>query len=244
MTENTIAHHFHEYFSICNANTEDLKKEVFKLRYDVYCAELGYEKDCPIDCEKDKFDEYSKHVLVKHRPSGIYAGCVRVVTPPPHNPKVLLPFEVNCSDSFDPKKVAFLRDGEYVQVGEASRLAVRSNFRRRASDAKSPDSINPERVSLDVCIERMGMRYFPFIAVALYFGATSLLRHQNIKYAVLMMEPRLARLLKRIEINFIQLGETIDYHRLRALYYIEPTFVDALKPELKEFYYYVDQQLR
>jgi N-acyl amino acid synthase of PEP-CTERM/exosortase system len=163
------------------------------------------------------------------------------VTPPPHNPKALLPFEANCSQSFDPKKVAFLREGESVNVGEASRLAVRSKFRRRESDAKSPNGINPELISLDCSMD--GMRYFPFIAVALYFAATSLLRHQNIKYAVLMMESSLARLLKRIGINFIQLGETMDYHGQRALYYIEPTFVDALKPELKELYHYVDQQL-
>jgi N-acyl amino acid synthase of PEP-CTERM/exosortase system len=238
MTEKTLADHFHEYFSLCIADTIDLKKEVFKLRYDVYCAELGYEKDCPIDCEKDSFDEYSTHVLIKHRSSGIYAGCVRLVTPPPHNPKALLPFEANCSQSFDPKKVAFLREEENVKVGEVSRLAVLSMFRLRVNDAKSPDGINPERMS---CME--GTRYFPLIAVALYFSATSIVRYHKIKYAVVMMEIRLARLLKLSGINFIQLGEKIEYHGQRALYYIEPTFIDALKPELKELYKSVDQQL-
>jgi len=87
------------------------------------------------------------------------------------------------------------------------------------------------------------MRYFPFIAVALYFAATSIVRYHNIKYAVVMMETRLARLLKRSGINFIQLGETMDYHGQRALFYIEPNFIDALKPELKELYQSVDQQL-
>jgi N-acyl amino acid synthase of PEP-CTERM/exosortase system len=241
MTEKTLAHHFHEYFSIHIADTIDLKNEVFKLRYDVYCAELGYEKDCPIDCEKDNFDEYSIHVLIKHTPSGIYAGCVRLVTPPPQNPKALLPFEANCSQSFDPKKVAFLREGENIKVGEVSRLAVLSRFRLRGSDAKSPDGINSERMPIEICME--GMRYFPFIAVALYFAATSIVRYHKIKYAVVMMEIRLARLLKLSGINFIQLGETIDYHGQRALFYIEPTFIDDLKPELKELYNSVDQQL-
>ena len=59
MTEKTLAEHFHDYFSISIADTTDLKKAVFKLRYDVYCTELGYEKNCPIDSEKDNFDEYS-----------------------------------------------------------------------------------------------------------------------------------------------------------------------------------------
>lgn len=241
MTEKTLAQHFHEYFSISIADTIDLKKAVYKLRYDVYCTELGYEKDCPIDCETDIFDEYSKHVLIKHSASGDYAGSVRLVTPPPYNPKALLPFEAKCSQSFDPKKVAFLREGEDVKVGEVSRLAVPARFRLRASDAKTPSGINPERMSLELSKEEM--RYFPFIAVALYFAATSIVRYQNLKYAVVIMEIRLARLLKRSGINFIQLGETMDYHGQRALFYIEPTFIDALKPELKELYQSVDQQL-
>jgi N-acyl amino acid synthase of PEP-CTERM/exosortase system len=87
------------------------------------------------------------------------------------------------------------------------------------------------------------MRYFPFIAVSLYFAATSAVRYHKIKYAVVMMETRLARLLKISGINFIQLGETMEYHGQRALFYIEPTFIDALKPELKELYQSVDQQL-
>lgn len=246
MNQKTLAQHFQEYFSICLADTSDLKKEVFKLRYDVYCTELGYEKDCPIDCEKDQFDEYSKHVLIKHRPSGIFAGCVRLITPPPNDPKALLPFEAHCSQSFDPKKVAFLREGENIKVGEVSRLAVRSMFRLRGGDAKTPDGIDAEQLSQEIsapAISLVGMRYFPFIAVALYFAATSVVRHQNIKYAIVMMETRLARLLKRSGITFIQLGETIEYHGQRALFYIEPTFIDDLKPELRELYHSIDQQL-
>jgi N-acyl amino acid synthase of PEP-CTERM/exosortase system len=240
MIEKSLAQHFHDYFSICIANTVELKKEVFKLRYDVYCAELGYEKNCPVDCEQDIFDEYSTHVLIMHRSSGIYAGCVRLVTPPSNNPIALLPFEINCSQSFDPKKVSFLREDQ-VKVGEVSRLAVRSNFRLRASDAKSPDGINPEKMTFEFSQEQM--RYFPFIAVALYFAATSIVRHKNLKYAVVMMEARLARLLKRSGIEFLQLGDTIDYHGPRALHYIEPNFIDDLKAELKELFKSVDQQL-
>jgi hypothetical protein len=35
----------------------------------------------------------------------------------------------------------------------------------------------------------------------------------------------------------------MEYHGQRALFYIEPTFIDALKPELKALYYSVDEQL-
>jgi N-acyl amino acid synthase of PEP-CTERM/exosortase system len=186
MTDKTIAEHFYECFSICNADTIALKKAVFKLRYDVYCTELEYEKNCPIDCEKDKFDEYSKHVLIRHRTSGVYAGCVRLVTPPTHDPKALLPFEANCSQYFDPKKVAFLREGENVKIGEVSRLAVSALFRLRAGDGKAPDGTSTEQ-QLSLGINKEEMRYFPLIAVALYFAATSIVRYKKIKYDVVMM---------------------------------------------------------
>ena len=109
------------------------------------------------------------------------------------------------------------------------------------SDAKTPDGINPERISLE--ISEKEMRYFPFIAVALYFAATTIVRYQSIKYGFVMMEIRLARLLKLSGLNFILLGEAMDYHGQRALFYMEPTFIDALKPELKELYQSVDKQL-
>lgn len=240
MAEITLVEHFYKYFSICNAETVDKKNAVFKLRYDVYCTELGFEKDSPEKCEKDKFDDYSKHVLIRHKSSGVYAGCVRLVTPPIDKPKALLPFEANCLQSFDPKKVAFLREGDNVQVGEVSRLAVASMFRLRRSDAKTPDGINPEQVPQEIIGE---MRYFPLIAVALFFASTSIAVYQNLKYAVVMMEPALSRLLNRSGINFIQLGEIMDYHGQRALFYTDGAFIDTLKPELKEFYQSVDQQL-
>ena len=241
MTDQTLANHFNDYFSITIADTIELKKVVYKLRYDVYFTELGYEKSCPVDCEKDVFDEYSTHVLIKHKATNLYAGSVRLVTPPISQPNAPLPFEINCSHSFDPNKTAFLREGDSITVGEVSRLAVPATFRLRASDAKTPDGINPERVSMNISKEEI--RYFPFIAVALYFAATSIVRYQHLKYAVVMMETRLARLLKISGICFIQLGEPIEYHGKRALFYIEPNFIDALKPELKELYHSLDEQL-
>jgi len=98
MTEKTLAEHFHEYFSICIGRHKDLKKEVFKLRCDVYCKELGYEKVCHHcengeDCEIDDFDRYSEYVLIKHRATGIYAGCVRLVAPPQMTKKLYFPLK-------------------------------------------------------------------------------------------------------------------------------------------------------
>jgi N-acyl-L-homoserine lactone synthetase len=66
MTDLNLVNHFNDYFSIAIANTIELKKAVYKLRYDVYFTELGYEKSCPVDCEKDAFDAVSYTHLRAH----------------------------------------------------------------------------------------------------------------------------------------------------------------------------------
>ena len=249
MTDKSLAIHFHDYFSIHIADTIELKKEVFKLRCDVYCKELGYEKTCNHpefsdceNCEIDIFDAYSKHILIQHKTSGKYAGCVRLVTPPPDNPKALLPFEANCSQSFEPKNIAFLREGNAIKVGEVSRLAVASQFRLRKSDTKSPEGINTEQLLLGISKEQL--RYFPLISVVLYFAATSIAVHQHLKYAAVMMEPALARLLSRSGISFKQLGEPMDYHGQRALFFSDGAFLKALEPDLLALFQDLNQQLK
>ncbi|MDD5580811.1 MAG: PEP-CTERM/exosortase system-associated acyltransferase [Methylobacter sp.] len=243
MSEKNLAQHFQQYFTVKSADTPDLKKAVYKLRYDVYCTELEYEKDCPPGCEKDKFDDYSSHVLIQHKSSGIYAGSVRLVTPPLNNPQAPLPFEVNCLQSVDAKKIAFLEKEGRIYLGELSRLAVLGFFRRRSGEKSNPYGINLLHNPMGISAEEM--RYFPFIAVALYMASASIAITRGIKYIVVMMEPRLAKHLSRFGICFIQLGEVMDYHGERAMFYIDnPTLFDNFKPELEEFYQLVDSQLK
>ena len=60
---------------------------------------------------------------------------------------------------------------------------------------------------------------------------------QLVKHVYVMMEPRLARSMKFVGIHFIQLGEAIDYHGLRAPYYINSTiFMENLSPGFKCLY--------
>lgn len=243
MIEKTLAQHFQEYFTVQFADSADLKNAVYKLRYDVYCTELQYEKDCPVDCEKDSFDEYSKHVLITHKASGIYAGCVRLVTPSPNNPKAELPYEVNCLPSIGAINIEFLQNEERTHIGELSRLAVLGTFRRRAGEKSNCYGINLSRSTIDVSNEEM--RYFPLIAVALYMASASIAINLGIKYVVVMMEPRLAKHLSRFGICFTQLSEVIDYHGERALFYMDhSTLIKNFKPELEEFYRLVDSQLK
>jgi N-acyl amino acid synthase of PEP-CTERM/exosortase system len=241
MFEKNLAQHFCEYFTVQFANTSDLKMAVYKLRYDVYCTELQYETDCRVDCEKDIFDDYSSHVLITHKASGVYAGCVRLVAPPAKYPQAALPFELNCLSSLG--KMKFLEDHERTCLGELSRLAVHRNFRRRLGEKMNPYGVNVSRSPTVVSDDEL--RYFPYIAVALYMASASIAISLGIKYVVVMMEPRLAKHLSRFGICFTKLSELIDYHGERAIFYIDNlTLIENFKTELEEFYQLVDSQLK
>ncbi|MFA5984794.1 MAG: PEP-CTERM/exosortase system-associated acyltransferase [Methylococcaceae bacterium] len=244
MFENNLAQHFQKYFSVVSADTDELKKAVYKLRYDVYCAELQYEKDAPIDCEKDSFDDYAKHVLITHKDTGIYAGCVRLVYPPHDYQKAPLPFEINCLPLLGTVDMSFIEHELRSQIGELSRLSVYSFFRRRAGEQANPYGFNFAKSPLSE-IDDEERRYYPLIAVALYMASASIAIQLGIKYVLVMMEPRLAKHLARFGICFIQLSKAMDYHGERALFYIDnPTLIANFKPELEQFYQLIDSQLK
>src|SRR5262245_36195749 len=86
---------FHRYFDIVPADTDRLRDEAFRIRYEVYCEELKFEPKhhYPDKLECDHYDDQSLHCLLRYKPTGEYAGCVRVVFPNPHKPDEPLPFE-------------------------------------------------------------------------------------------------------------------------------------------------------
>ena len=64
------------------------------------------------------------------------------------------------------------------------------------------------------------------------------------KHVYVMMEPRLARSMKFVGIKFIQIGKPIEFHGLRAPYYINPDiFLDNLSSGFKSLYLAIEQEL-
>ena len=63
---------FEEYFQIVLADTPALRDTVFRLRYQIYCMETGFERpeDFPDGLEKDAFDGRAVHSLLQHKASG------------------------------------------------------------------------------------------------------------------------------------------------------------------------------
>lgn len=75
-------------------------------------------------------------------------------------------------------------------------------------------------------------------------AAATMCIETGVKHIYVMMEPRLARSMKFVGINFVQLGDPIDYHGLRAPYYISPSiFLENLSPGFKCLYEKISQDI-
>lgn len=208
---------YHEFFSITLADTEALRKEVFRLRYDVYCRELGWEDPANFadGLEKDIYDDVSRHCLLKHNRSGQFAGTVRMVITHDSDVDPPIPLIGHCGDRLydGPFRPDRLELGSY---GEISRLALRSEFRRRSGEQHNPEG-HGEHLFEWTQDER---RRFPHIALGLYLGASAVGLADGATGVYAMMEPRLARHLRFAGIRFEQVGEPIEFRGLRAPYYI------------------------
>jgi N-acyl amino acid synthase of PEP-CTERM/exosortase system len=203
------------------------------VRYNVYCDEFNYEKTYRFADreEKDTFDSTSLHALISHKSSGMPAGCVRVVAPTGVEGEDQLPFEKYCGKSIDSNFLGKLNTDRST-VCEISRLAVDSIFRRRSvekltrfGEIGGPNYSQQER------------RAYALIGVAGIMASISMTDLTNRTNIFAMMEPFLLRILERAGINFSKAGAEIDYHGLRAPYFITTQeMIDNIHSDIRDFY--------
>ncbi|PKH85561.1 PEP-CTERM/exosortase system-associated acyltransferase [Colwellia sp. Bg11-28] len=233
-----ISDHFTQFLQPCVAVSQTLKEEAFKIRHNVYCEELAFEEIRENGQETDEFDHQSMFSLIKHKPSGTFTSCVRLVTS--SGPDELLPIEKYCLDSITNEELSpkhFNRN----EIAEISRLAVKSDFRRRKADNYKGSGTG---VISEITYSETELRCFPFIAIGLYMAAATMSMNTGIRHVYVMMEPRLARSMKFIGINFQQLGPPVDYHGLRAPYYINPEiFMKNLSPGFKSLFSIIEEDI-
>lgn len=208
-------HMFHKYFLAVTAATDELRSEVFRIRYDVYCDELRYEDPSrfPNREETDSYDPYSLHCLLLHKPSNTYAGCVRLVQVNPVSPEEPLPFERLCKGRMYDEVLARLVP-DRTRIGEISRLAVRASFRRRKGEQSVPGGVVEPRQG------PLGATRTPWIALGLYLSAAAIGLIKGLNGVFALMEPRLARRLSTYGIKFQQVGEPVEHRGERAPFFI------------------------
>lgn len=210
MTTPSLAQHFDEYFEVVPVHDDAGRREVFRLRYAVYCEELAYEDKhvFPDGEERDGLDDDSRFALLRHRATGRGVGCVRLIVNA-RTPELRFPFETVCADRLDSALID-LAALDRNRVGEISRLAVHQDFRRRKGESETPEGATESDGNFG------GNRRYPVIAMGLFLSATALAMNGGLDQVVVLMEPRLARLLGSCGIRFTQIGEVIDHHGRRG----------------------------
>lgn len=235
----SIAEKFLQYFQVELATSADQRKAAFQVRYRVYCEEFGYEpsEHFPDKAEYDEYDDHALHCLIRHKSSGMAAGCVRLV-PASGDTEEPLPFEKYCAHGIDTAFVDALNI-DRSHLCEISRLAVDGAFRRRPGEAETRFG----EVEAMTC-SAAEKRSFSLIAIAGFLASTAMTELSGRNDVFAMMEPFLPRLMKRSGIIFEPAGKTIQYHGDRALYYIKTqSAIDNMVPDLKTLYTAIHHQI-
>lgn len=191
-----------------------LMDEIYKLRYKVYCDEWGFERpeDHPDGIEIDDFDKHSVHFAAFREEDGRMIGTVRLIC----SSEMGFPLFSHCSVDAD---LSFL--GEHA-VGEISRLAISKELRRRRPDKALYDG---EMQELEEDTTPLAIRERRKNENAIVLGLYRCLYKESIERGMTHLYAVMARglflLLKKISINFSQIGPEVEYHGSRTPYILD-----------------------
>lgn len=201
---------YDRWFTLLAADTPELRREVFRLRYQVYCVEHAFEDPAehPEGLEIDAFDERSVHYLLLHRASDAVVGTVRIVLPARAHGRLSLPIVSLCNERHLVETFGL----PVASTAEISRFAVSKDFRRRVGDTPFADADYPGLPADGNFTTRRAM---PHITLGLMKAVAKMSMENGITHLVAVMEPALLRLVGRLGFQFQSIGPLVQYHGLR-----------------------------
>ncbi|MBT0895755.1 PEP-CTERM/exosortase system-associated acyltransferase [Geobacter hydrogenophilus] len=210
-----LVDYFNLLYSVVPAETDELVKESFRLRYQVYCIENEFEKpsETTHQMETDEFDNNSAHSIIKYNKSGQSIGSVRMVLPNENDPSRSFPIQRICSHSiFTDRK--FFSQNRPVEI---SRFCLSKSLRTIYH------SCDHRCLQLATSAESLPMillnKYGPILG--LIRGLVQMSMEHQVTHWFAIMEASLIRLLARLGIYFKPTGTLINYHGMRQPCHIE-----------------------
>ena len=202
---------YNDMFECVVADTDEMIDECYRLRYQVYCVEHPFEEHNPAlgEYERDIYDGHAVHALIKHRQSGEYIGCVRLIIDLKDSPKRMPAIELSEENQIK------LPNHIYTNpCAEVSRFCISKDFRRRVTDTMYTSAYTPRELAI------VRSRVIPFMAIGLMKMVFTLCKEHGMRQCVAVMEPSLIRMLDKLGIHFLPVGNTIEYHGTRQISYI------------------------
>ncbi|MXS80562.1 PEP-CTERM/exosortase system-associated acyltransferase [Nitrosomonas sp. GH22] len=215
---NDLEKAFHQYFEIVHANTPELLKEAFGLRFRILCVYndiSGFNSvNYPDKLENDEYDSRSAHLLLRHRPTDTFIGTTRLILPDLQHPENKLPTELHTQ--FYPE---FQVDpSSRKHTAEISRFAILSDFFKRKNEHYT--LAGPVDIPTRPAGKPHERRRFPHPMLGLVVGIIQTCAQYEIYYLLSSMEPALNKLLGFYGLQLNSIGPSTDYHGLRSPYHV------------------------
>jgi N-acyl amino acid synthase of PEP-CTERM/exosortase system len=195
-------------FDVMPADNQNLLRQAYRLRYQVYCIENAFENpdEYPNGYECDAEDDRSAHVLLVHRRSGTFAGTARVILPVIDGASRPLPIH----RILTAQRLDFSQRLPLSSTAEISRFAISKAFRRRLEQEQhgAATLVSRERMSLE-------RHMAPFITFGLIRGVLEICKKRRITHLGAVVEPALMRILRRFGGDFRPIGGLIEHHGMR-----------------------------
>ena len=174
-----------------------------EFRHEVFCREL--QRITPVSCplssssrpmETDQYDQYSRHFMAYHKSTGSPAAFARVILPNPTG--------LNVTQRYIIERPLPYPEAIDDNVGEISRMAIASQFRRRQEDQGKPFQGDPEQ---EMRFRPEGVRrHQPELVLGMYREIYLLCKQKGIAYCMAAMENRFSRLLNTLGFPFVPVG--------------------------------------
>lgn len=201
------AHQFinecHKYFQIVHANEPNLKKECYRLRYEVFAEEHSFENPAEFTdrLERNEIDEMSDHFLLYYRPANDFVGTMRLIWGNNEGDAPIFPIFGTCESPLHHD--AMLRT---ISV-EVSRLCIAKRLKKYLADpAISPDASDP-------VVRKMLMKY---ASICLLRTANCVPIERGRTTLLAVMEPFLIRSLASLAVRFKPYHAPVFHHGWRT----------------------------
>ena len=129
-------------FSSAIATSPENRDECFRIRFQVYCIDNGFEDpaNSPDGLERDGFDSHSVHSILTHNATGNAIGTVRLVLPEEDGERRVLPMQriagAIAADGVAPFPV--------WRTAEISRFSIVKSFRHHTPDQGVEAQLSPK----------------------------------------------------------------------------------------------------
>ncbi|RQW85131.1 MAG: PEP-CTERM/exosortase system-associated acyltransferase [Geobacter sp.] len=198
---------YDDWFDIVPAETPELLDQAFRLRYQVYCRERGYEESAAFtdQRETDSFDNRSVHSLIVSRGDATILGTVRLVLAGDDTSGTCFPMQQICRNLLTSRT----RPLCLSKTVEISRFAISKAARKFSKVPASQDGCRVKSPE-----EKAGPAR-PSIVLGLMKAIVQMSREHDITDWLAVMDPSLLRLLARFGIYFRPIGPLVAYHGMR-----------------------------